>query len=340
MGLDLKLLVSSRPISTTEMSNRTIAVDAYNTIYQFLSTIRGQTGELLTDNQGNITSHLSGLFYRNINLLAENLRLIYVFDGKPHRLKLKEIERRKQIKEEAVEKYQIAITEGRLEDARKFSQATSVLTQPMVEESKRLLALLGIPMIQAPSEGEAAAAYLTKSDNAFCVASQDYDSILFGAKKLVRNLTISGKRKVPNRNLYLDIQPEIINHIDILDKIGLTHEQLVDIGILIGTDFNPEGIPGIGPKTALKLIREHGKIENIEKIKDKAAQIPYRDIREIFLNPDIPKIDNIEYVDVDYNSVIDFLCGKKNFSRERVTAALDRLKKSISNRNQSLENWF
>lgn len=340
MGLDLKLLVSSRPISTTEMSNRTIAVDAYNTIYQFLSTIRGQTGELLTDNQGNITSHLSGLFYRNINLLAENLRLIYVFDGKPHRLKLKEIERRKQIKEEAVEKYQIAITEGRLEDARKFSQATSVLTQPMVEESKRLLALLGIPMIQAPSEGEAAAAYLTKSDNAFCVASQDYDSILFGAKKLVRNLTISGKRKVPNRNLYLDIQPEIINHIDILDKIGLTHEQLVDIGILIGTDFNPEGIPGIGPKTALKLIREHGKIENIEKIKDKAAQIPYRDIREIFLNPDIPKIDNIEYVDVDYNSVIDFLCGEKNFSRERVTAALDRLKKSISNRNQSLENWF
>lgn len=340
MGLDLKLLVSSRPISTTEMSNRTIAVDAYNTIYQFLSTIRGQTGELLTDNQGNITSHLSGLFYRNINLLAENLRLIYVFDGKPHQLKLKEIERRKRIKEEAVEKYQIAITEGRLEDARKFSQATSVLTQPMVEESKRLLALLGIPMIQAPSEGEAAAAYLTKSDNAFCVASQDYDSILFGAKKLVRNLTISGKRKVPNRNLYLDIQPEIINHIDILDKIELTHEQLVDIGILIGTDFNPEGIPGIGPKTALKLIREHGKIENIDKIKDKAAQIPYQDIREIFLNPDIPKIDNIEYVNVDYNNVIDFLCGEKNFSRERVTAALDRLKKSISTRNQSLENWF
>jgi flap endonuclease-1 len=340
MGLDLKLLVSSRPISTTELSNRTIAVDAYNTIYQFLSTIRGQTGELLTDDQGNITSHLSGLFYRDINLLAENLRLIYVFDGKPHQLKLKEIERRKRIKEEAVEKYQIAITEGRLEDARKFSQATSVLTQPMVEESKRLLALLGIPMIQAPSEGEAAAAYLTKSDNAFCVASQDYDSVLFGAKKLVRNLTISGKRKVPNRNLYLDIQPEIINHIDILDKIGLTHEQLVDIGILIGTDFNPEGIPGIGPKTALKLIREHGKIENIDKIKDKVAQIPYRDIREIFLNPDVPKIDNIEYVDVDYNNIIDFLCGEKNFSRERVTAALDRLKKSISNRNQSLENWF
>lgn len=340
MGLDLKLLVSPRPIFTTELSSRVIAVDAYNTIYQFLSTIRGQTGELLTNNEGNITSHLSGLFYRNINLLAENLKLIYVFDGKPHHLKSKEIERRKRIKQEAVEKYQEAITQGRFEDARKFGQATSVLTQTMVEESKRILALLGIPVVQAQSEGEAAAAYLTKSDNAFCAASQDYDSILFGAKRLVRNLTISGKRKVPNRNLYLDIQPEIIKHIDVLDKIGLTHEQLVDIGILIGTDFNPDGVAGIGPKTALKLIRENGKLENIDKIKDKIVQIPYQDIRDIFLNPDVPKINNIKYADVDYGSIVDFLCGEKDFSRERVTGALDRLKKSISSRNQSLENWF
>src|ERR671910_769678 len=278
MGLDLKLLVSSRPIFTTELSSRVIAVDAYNTIYQFLSTIRGQTGELLTDNKGNITSHLSGLFYRNINLLAENLRLIYVFDGKPHHLKSKEIERRKRIKQEAVEKYQEALTEGRFEDARKFGQATSVLTQTMVEES--------------------------------------------------------------NRNLYLDIQPEIIKHADILDKIGLTHEQLVDIGILIGTDFNPEGIAGIGPKTALKLIREYGKLENIDKIKDKIVQIPYQDIRNIFLYSDVPKINAIEYTDVDYSNIVDYLCGEKDFSRERVTGALDRLKKSISSRNQSLENRF
>ena len=340
MGLDLKPLVSSRPIFTTELSSRVIAVDAYNTIYQFLSTIRGQTGELLTDNKGNITSHLSGLFYRNINLLAENLKLIYVFDGKSHHLKLKEIERRKRIKQEAIGKYQEALTEGRFEDARKFSQATSVLTQTMVEESKRILTLLGIPIVQALSEGEATAAYLTKSDNAFCAASQDYDSILFGAKRLVRNLTISGKRKVPNRNLYLDIQPEIIKHADVLDKIGLTHEQLVDIGILIGTDFNPEGIAGIGPKTALKLIREHSRLENIDKIKDKIVQIPYQDIRNIFLNPEVPKINTIEYTDVDYSNIVDFLCGDKDFSRERVIGALDRLKKSISSRNQSLENWF
>ena len=157
---------------------------------------------------------------------------------------------------------------------------------------------------------------------------------------MVRNLTISGKRKVPNRNLYLDIQPEIIKHADVLDKIGLTHEQLVDIGILIGTDFNPEGIAGIGPKTALKLIREHGRLENIDKIKDKIVQIPYQDIRNIFLNPEVPKINTIEYTDVDYSNIVDFLCGEKDFSRERVTGAVDRLKKSISSRNQSLENWF
>ena len=117
----------------------------------------------------------------------------------------------------------------------------------------------------------------------------------------------------------MDIQPEIIKHKEVLDNIGLTHEQLVDVGILIGTDFNPEGVAGIGPKTALKLIREYGKLENIDKIKDKIVQIPYQDIRDIFLNPDVPEINNIEFTDVDYSNIVDFLCGEKDFSRERVT---------------------
>src|ERR671922_1147222 len=209
MGLDLKPVIASSPIKISELSNKVVAVDAHNAIYQFLATIRGPTGELLTNGKGDITSHLSGLFYRNINLLAENIKLIYIFDGKPHPLKSKEIERRHQIKQEASKRYEEAILEGRFEDARKYSQATSVLTNQMVEESKRILTLLGIPYIQAPSEGEAAAAQLTQSNIAFACASQDYDSLLFGAKRLIRNLAISGKRKVPNRNVYIDIEPEI-----------------------------------------------------------------------------------------------------------------------------------
>ena len=340
MGLDLKPLVKSSPIMISELSGKVIAVDAYNTIYQFLATIRGPTGELLTNNSGEVTSHLSGLFYRNVNLLAENIKLIYIFDGKPSPLKSKEIERRRQVKQDAFKKYQEAITAGRFEDARKYGQATSVLTDKMVEESKMILTLLGIPYIQAPSEGEAAAAQLTQSNIAFACASQDYDSLLFGAKRLIRNLTISGKRKVPNRNVYVDIEPEIIQQQQLLNETGLNLEQLVDVGIMIGTDFNPGGIPRIGPKTALKLVQEYNKLEKIEKIEDSVVNIPYEEIREIFLKQETPKVDNIEFNEINYNALINFLCVEKNFSATRVNTSLDKLKKSITNRNQSLERWF
>ena len=340
MGLDLKPLVKSSPIMISELSGKVIAVDAYNTIYQFLATIHGATGELLTNNSGEVTSHLSGLFYRNVNLLAENIKLIYIFDGKPSPLKSKEIERRRQVKQDASKKYQEAITAGRFEDARKYGQATSVLTDMMVEESKMILTLLGIPYIQAPSEGEAAAAQLTQSNIAFACASQDYDSLLFGAKRLIRNLTISGKRKVPNRNVYVDIEPEIIQQQQLLNETGLNLEQLVDVGIMIGTDFNPGGIPRIGPKTALKLVQEYSKLEKIEKIEYSVINIPYEEIREIFLKQETPKVDNIEFNEINYNALINFLCVEKNFSATRVNMSLDKLKKSITNRNQSLERWF
>jgi flap endonuclease-1 len=340
MGLDLKPLVKPSSITISELSGKVIAVDAYNTIYQFLATIRGTTGELLMDNSGEVTSHLSGLFYRNVNLLAENIKLIYIFDGKPSPLKSKELERRQQTKHDAFKKYQEAITAGRFEDARKYSQATSVLTDKMVEESKMILSLLGIPYIQAPSEGEATAAQLTQSNIAFACASQDYDSLLFGAKRLIRNLAISGKRKVPNRNVYVDIEPEIILQQQLLDEIGLNLEQLVDVGILIGTDFNPGGIPRIGPKTALKLVREYNKLENIEKIEDSMANIPYEEIREIFLKQEPSKVDNIKFNEISYDALVNFLCMEKNFSATRVNASLDKVKKSVTNRNQSLEKWF
>jgi flap endonuclease-1 len=339
MGLDLKPLVKSSPIMIPELSGKVIAVDAYNTIYQFLATIRGTTGELLTNNNGEVTSHLSGLFYRNVNLLVENVKLIYIFDGKPSPLKSKEIDRRRQVKQDAFNKYQEAITAGRFEDARKYGQATSVLTDKMVEESKMILTLLGIPYIQASSEGEAAAAQLTQSNIAFACASQDYDSLLFGAKRLIRNLAISGKRKVPNRNVYVDIEPEIIEQQQFLNETGLNLEQLVDVGILIGTDFNPGGIPGIGPKTALKLVREYNKLEKIEKIEGPLANIPYKEIREVFLKQEVPKV-SIEFNDINYDALVNFLCIEKNFSVARVNTSLDKVRKSITNRNQSLENWF
>jgi flap endonuclease-1 len=340
VGLDLKPLVTPAPLKLQELAGKVVAIDAYNTIYQFLSIIRGPTGEPLANSKGEITSHLSGLFYRNTNLLIENIKAVYVFDGKANELKMVEIQRRSQLKKEATEKYQLAIEEGRMEDARKYGTRTAVLTDKMVEESKKLLSYLGIPYIQAPSDGEAAAAYLTRHDLAFAAASQDYDSILFGAKKLVRNLAISGKRKVPNRNVYVDIEPEIFEYDMVLQEIGLTHEQLVDIGILIGTDFNPGGFPGIGPKTALKLIKESGKLENVEKIKHLLPQVPYQEIRNIFLKPEVPKVERIDFGEVNREKVLDFLCVDKSFSADRVSGTLDKLQKAAANRSQSLEQWF
>jgi len=340
VGLDLKPLVTPVPLKLQELASKVVAVDAYNTIYQFLSIIRGPTGEPLANDKGEITSHLSGLFYRNTNLLMENIKPIYVFDGKANELKMAEIQRRSQLKKEATEKYQLAIEEGRMEDARKYSTRTAVLTDKMVEESKKLISYLGIPYIQAPSDGEAAAAYLTEREVAFAAASQDYDSILFGAKRLVRNLAISGKRKVPNRNVYVEVEPEIFEHDRVLREIGLTPEQLVDVGILIGTDFNPGGFAGIGPKTALKLIKENGKLENIQKIKHLLPEVPYQEIRNIFLKPEVPKVDKIDFSEVNREKVLDFLCVDKSFSADRVSTTLDKLQKAAANRSQSLEQWF
>lgn len=342
MGLNLKPLVASNPIRIPELVGKVVAVDAFNVIYQFLATIRGPTGELLTNIQGEPTSHLSGLFYRNINLLCDGVKLVYIFDGKPHELKTKEIERRKKVKEEAFEKYNLALEEGRIDDAKKFSQGTSVLSSKMIEESKYLLSLMGIPYINAVSEGEATAALLSKKDLAYSSVSQDYDSILFGAKRLIRNLTISGKRKIPNRNVYVDIVPEIIEYDQVLKINNITHEQLIDIGILIGTDFNPNGFSGIGPKNALKLIQKFKKLEEIEKIKEELSNTPYNEIREIFLHPNVTDIEDLmfQFKDIEKEKILKYLCDEKSFSIERVTNHIGRLEKSIIRKGESLDKWF
>ena len=342
MGLDLKPILIHTNLKLSDLSNKIIAVDAFNTIHQFLATIRGSTGELLANSHGEITSHLSGLFYRNINLLAEGIKLVYVFDGVSSPLKTNEIQRRHQIKEIATEKYEKALVQGKLEEARKYSQATSVLTNSMIEESKRLLSLLGIPTIQAPSEGEATAANLTNTDLVQICASQDYDSILFGARRLVRNITISGKRKVPNRNAYIDVPLEIFHLEDILNQTKLTNEQLVDVGILIGTDYNIGGISGIGPKTALKLIQKYSKLENIDQLQEPLSNVPYEEIRELFLKPKIANVtsNDIKFEPVDYEKLVEFLCTEKNFSSDRVNSALQKVQNSDKNKNQSLEKWF
>lgn len=341
MGVDLKGIV--RPVKTQleHLAGRTLAVDAYNALYQFLAIIRGERGEYLMDREGRVTSHLSGLFYRNVNLLELGINLIYIFDGKPPSLKTVEIERRRTVKQEAVKLYNQALASGDLVEARKYAQATSFLKDYMIEDAKHTLDLLGIPWIEAPSEGEATAAHLTSLGVATHVASQDSDALLFGAVRLVRNVTVSGRRKLPGRSVYVEVEPEEIELKSLLEEHGITREQLVDIGILIGTDFNPDGFKGVGPVTALKYVKRYGRLENIESVKEELAKIDYRAIREIFLHPKVasPK-GGVVWRRPDRDKIVAFLCGERAFSEERITRALDKLENVQRVKSESLEKWF
>lgn len=340
MGVDLKGLISKEKTTLESFSSKVIAIDAYNTLYQFLSIIRGPDGTLLSDSKGRVTSHLSGLFYRSINFLALGIKPVFVFDGKPPSLKSAEIERRRQIKKEATVKYEKALAERNMEDVRKYAQQTTIMQDTMIEDAKHLLRLFGIPYIEAPSEGEATAAHMTQTGVAYASASQDYDSILFGAKRLVRNFTNSGRRKIPNRNTYIEVEPEIIESQKVLDELGLTKEQLVDVGILVGTDFNPDGFERIGPKTALKLIKENKRLEDIPQIQEKLSQIDYKQIRKIFLEPEVAEISEIKFGDVNQAGIVKYLTEERSFSKDRLESSLNRLQKSLEKRSQTLEQWF
>ena len=343
MGVDLRDLVPKKTIKLEELSGKSLAIDAYNALYQFLAIIRQPDGTPLKDNSGRVTSHLSGLLYRTSNLLELSIKPVYVFDGAPPALKEVEIKRRMKVKEEALVRYERALKEGKVQEARVYAQATSHLKDYMTEDSKKLLGLMGVPWIQAPSEGEAQAAHLAKRGHADYCASQDYDSLLFGAPKFVRNITISGRRKLPSKNMYVEVIPEVVELDQVLKECGITYEQLIDVGVLIGTDFNPDGIRGLGPKTALKLIKEHGSLEQaLPHVKNAEFPVEPQRIREIFLHPKVTDNYRLEWLDPDVEGVVDFICRGRDFSEDRVRKALEKIQNGVTKQKgrTTLEKWF
>lgn len=340
MGVDFGDAIPREKIQLEDISGWRLAVDGYNTLYQFLAIIRGMDGGHLKDSKGRVTSHISGLFYRNINLMELGIRLVYVFDGKPPVLKNLEIERRSAQRKEATDQYLNALQAGDMVQARKFAEASTVLRRDMVGDAKQLLDAMGIPWVDAPSEGEAQASVMAAEGTVNAVASQDHDSLVFGAPILVRNVTISGKRRLPSKGITINVQPERITLSSVLSNTGLTRDQLVDFAILLGTDFNPDGFDGVGPVTALKYLKKYGRLEGVTELKDRLAETRYQEIRDLYLNaPATPGVKP-EWKEPDRARLLSLLVDDHSFSRERVESALSRLRGKSTVQSETLEKWF
>ncbi len=342
MGVQISDIIPRKEIELNDLKGKIIAIDAMNTLYQFLTTIRQIDGTPLKDNKGNTTSHLSGLFYRNINLLTRGIKLVYVFDGKPNKLKGVEISRRKELKRKAEEKYNEAKSNKDLKEMRKYSQQFVKITDEIISDSKKLLSALGIPVIESIGEGEAEAAHQVINNNAWASASQDYDSLLYGTPLLIRNLTLSRKRKSSN-GLYIDTKIELVDLEKLLKKLEISQEQLICLGILVGTDFNPGGVRGIGQKRALEIVKKNKtpveifkKIENSEKYE---LAFNWKEIFEEFKRYNDKKREKLEFKKPNKEKIKEILL-KHDFSENRILSGLLRLDAAEEEKKQKGLNEF
>lgn len=346
MGLSIKDIVPREPIKLEDLNGKTVCVDAFNTLYQFLSTIRQPDGTPLMDSNKRITSHLSGIFYRNLRLIRQGLKLIYVFDGVSPELKGKIHKERKESRDEAQKKYEQAREDYNVEDMKKYSSQLTRLDKEMIKESKELLEAMGIMVVQAPSEGEAEAAYLCKNNKKiYSVGSQDYDSLLFGAPRLIQNLTLAKKRKTQYG--YVEVTPELITLDNVLNQLEISIEQLICIGILVGTDYNPKGVPGIGQKKALETVKKYKQpVLIFKEVEERMLNLPeeeqfdWKEIFNIFKKHDVEEHD-VDLPKIDTKKIKDILVEKHDFSEERVQKQLDRLNEIKEKKKQTgLNKWF
>jgi flap endonuclease-1 len=270
-----------------------------------------------------------------------DIRPVFVYDGEPPEFKKKTIEERKTVREEAKKKWDLAVKEGRKEDIMVYAQGALKLTDEMMNESKELLDAMGVPWTDAASEGESQCAFMCRHGDVDYAASQDYDALLFSSPKLVRNLSITGKRKLPRQEAYIEIKPEVIYLDQVLSSLEITQEQLVILGILIGTDYNPGGVKGVGPKTALKIIKEHKTLDNVLKNVEYNSDVDAYKIYDFFLNAPVFKKYTVEWKEPDKDKIMELMIKEHDFSEERISNAIDKIIGRKKGGTQlRLESWF
>jgi len=333
MGVALRDIIADYKMPVTwENLSGVAAVDANNALYQFLTIIRQPDGTPLMDHQGRVTSHLSGILFRMVNFLEKGIKPVFVFDGNPPQLKQETNDERKKLRDLAGEKYRAAVERGDDEEAYKQARSATRVDETVVATSKELLDLMGIPYVQAPSEGEAQAAFMVQRGDARFAVSQDYDTLLFGAPLLMRNLTVSGKRKIRGR--VVSVNPERLVLSEVLAGLSLTREQLVQVGILVGTDFNP-GAAGVGAKTALKIVKNG---EFTTKLAEKCPGFDPAPVMDFFLRPPVTTEYALAWGHPDVEGIKRMLCDRYDFASDRVDAALERY--TVKSGQKTLESFF
>ena len=325
MGCNLRDLANSEDTTVEAMRGKRVGIDSFLLAFQFLTTIRdrsptGDGGPLKSDN-GKVVAHLMGFLSRASLMLSKGVKPVFIFDGTHPELKRDEIEARREKRELAETEWKAALERGDFATAQKMAQRCVKYTPEMVEESIEMLSLMGIPAFRAKAEGEAQAAVMAANGQLDAVATQDWDALLYGAPVVIRNLTSDGSKRMGRV-----IRAQKIMLSDILSENELTRDQLIDLAIMIGTDFHP-GIKGIGPKTGLKLIKEFGTIEAICAVKDKEIPERIEEIREIFRNHPVVEIDDesLKQGDVDVEGLKKFLVDDRQFSQKRFDNAMELL---------------
>jgi flap endonuclease-1 len=284
----------------------------------------------LTDRDGQVTSHLVGLLYRTTRLISDYaMELAFVFDGRPSERKGAELRSRRRVREKAEEEYAKAMAREDYATAWSKAVTSTRLTQELVYDAQRLLTLLGVPWVQAPGEGEAQAAFMCARGDVRAASTRDYDALLYGTPRMLRYLTIAGREFLPSQRTSRPLEPKLFETEAQLALLGISRDQLIDLAILVGTDYNP-GVHGIGPKKALALVREHQRIEDLPK--DIREQLPpdYDAIRDLFRHPPLLEQYELRQGPVDPEGVVSFLCAEKDFSRERVAQVLERLERRVT----------
>jgi len=332
MGVAISELIPKKDINLEDLKNKKLAIDSSNVIYQFLASIRQQDGTPLMDNNGNITSHLMGLSTRIPKLMEHDIKLCFIFDGKPPEMKFEESTIREERKKQAEIKLEKAKKEKDIEAIAKYKRQSIRLNKTIIEESKEFIKALGLPVIQAPSEAEAQAAFMAERKDVWATVSQDHDSLLYSAPRMIKNLTVSSRRKI--KGIYVDITLEMIELKEVLKKLDINQDQLIALSILVGTDYNPKGVKSVGPKTALKLVKQYKSFDNI--FKNVEADFSWKKVYATFKNMPLIKNYQLKWTNPDLDKIKNIL-EKHDFSKDRINKLLERLKPK---KQKSLNKWF